>query len=182
MKEKKKKPQIVFIPKGLGAHPLVNVYKGLVLRCCDPTNPKFHLYGGRGIKVAERWLGVDGFKNFLEDVGGSRPDETQTKKGRPVWTLERKDNNGPYSLENVMWATASQQNQNKRVSSLIKNTKPHPPRVRCYLVLVGQESILCRSDGQPWLSNDLAHAKHWARVHKGRVVGLKHFLDLRKVA
>jgi hypothetical protein len=76
-------------------------------RCLDPKNNRFKLYGGRGIKVCERWKK---FKNFLLDMG-DRPS--------PKHSIERKDNEGNYEPGNCEWATAKAQASNTRNNVLI---------------------------------------------------------------
>lgn len=76
-------------------------------RCTNPKNHKFADYGGRGIRVCDRWLSFD---NFLADMG-PRPS--------PQHSLERKENSGNYEPSNVRWATAKEQANNTRGNRLI---------------------------------------------------------------
>lgn len=86
-------------------HPLYTTYKLLKYRCLNPKSKDFKNYGGRGITICERWLGVTGFSNFCEDMG-----EKPTKKH----SIDRMDNNKGYEKNNCRWATASEQNLNTR--------------------------------------------------------------------
>ena len=75
--------------------------------CLCPSVKGFEHYGGRGIRICERW---DSFQNFLDDMG-ERP------KGL---TLDRIDVNGNYEPSNCRWATPSQQSENRRMTVFIE--------------------------------------------------------------
>lgn len=87
-------------------HPDYWLYASMKKRCYCETFKAYHCYGGRGIRVCERWLeprGV-GFRNFLKDMG-PRPEGL---------TLERRDTDGDYTPSNCVWATMKDQGNNRR--------------------------------------------------------------------
>jgi hypothetical protein len=82
-------------------------------RCFNPNAPNYHLYGGRGITVCDRWK--DSFENFLQDMG-ERPEGT---------TLDRINPFQSYTPDNCRWATPTQQNNNKRSNYLRRTHVKH---------------------------------------------------------
>ena len=70
-------------------------------RCNNPKSSGYKNYGGRGIKICERW---GSFFNFLQDIG-KKPDGL---------TLDRKDVDGDYTPSNCRWASIQDQNNNRR--------------------------------------------------------------------
>jgi len=89
------------------------VWRMMLDRCRNPNNQAYKNYGGRGIKVCERW---QSFENFLADMGD-----------RPVgYQIDRIDNDGDYEPGNCRWATVEQQLNNTRTNvNLTLNGETH---------------------------------------------------------
>ena len=89
---------------GATKHELYGTWQNMLNRCRNKNNSQFNDYGGRGIKVCDRWKGTDGFWTFVADMG-DRP---------PGYTLDRIDVDGDYCRENCRWADRHTQNLNTR--------------------------------------------------------------------
>lgn len=85
-----------------------NSWRGMKNRCSDPAFIHYDRYGGRGIKVCERWLT---FENFLADMG---------PKPTPKHSIERKDNDKDYEPGNCVWATGMEQSENKSNTKIVE--------------------------------------------------------------
>jgi hypothetical protein len=87
--------------------PTYQSWRHIFQRCYNPKHNAYNRYGGRGIKVCDRWL--ESYENFLLDMGE-----------RPIGMyLDRIDNNGDYTPENCRWATPKEQARNKRNNHLL---------------------------------------------------------------
>lgn len=87
---------------GITNTPIYHVWENIIARCTNQQHPNWKDYGGRGITVCERWLDFMGFYN---DVAPTY---------QAGLTIERKDNNAGYCLENCRWIPQSEQILNTR--------------------------------------------------------------------
>lgn len=87
------------IEHGLRNLPEYASWNNMRARCANPKNTHWKYYGGRGIKVCERW---DSFLAFLDDMG-------RMPEG---YTLERKNNDGDYEPSNCVWILKAEQMKN----------------------------------------------------------------------
>jgi len=85
--------------------PVYRRWRAMINRCSNPNVKSFPDYGGRGIKVCERW---SSFEAFFEDMG-LPPDGHE---------IERMDNDGDYCPENCTWATRDAQ-MNNRTNNIV---------------------------------------------------------------
>jgi hypothetical protein len=83
-------------------------WRNLIARCYNRRNTRYASYGGRGIRVCDRWR--DSFSNFREDMG----------QCPPGCSIDRIDNNGNYEASNCRWATRIQQARNKTTTRIIE--------------------------------------------------------------
>lgn len=77
------------------------IWRGMRARCLYKCHPSYPWYGGKGIKVCERW---SNFENFLRDMG---------KAPGPGYSIERKRTSGDYEPSNCYWLHRKKQNRNK---------------------------------------------------------------------
>lgn len=98
-----------FNKKPIKDYRLRNLWSGMKQRCYNPKNLRYNCYGGRGIKVCERWLD---YYNFQEDMYESYLEHV-AEFGEKDTTLDRIDVNGNYCKENCKWSTKKEQANNK---------------------------------------------------------------------
>jgi len=99
-------------------------YIGMKKRCYNPNDEAYDSYGGRGVRVCDRWL--ESFENFLEDMG-----EKPINK-----TLDRIKDALIYSKNTCQWSTRSQQNENRRAYGESKFRGVHKTKSGKYAALI----------------------------------------------
>jgi len=112
------------------------VWTGIKTRCFNSNEKTWEYYGGRGITVCDRWLGENGFANFLEDVG-ERPSSRHS--------IEREDVNGNYEPDNCTWATKKEQMLNRQNTiRILHKGELIPLKTACAMEGVNYYSARCR--------------------------------------
>lgn len=91
----KRKWQRAYADRMKAEYPEWTTWKGMKMRCSDTRHKDYGLYGGKGVKVCERWKEHGkGFLSFIADMG-RRPNKD--------YDLDRVDSDGDYCVENCRW-------------------------------------------------------------------------------
>jgi len=86
-----------------------NSYNAMKARCYNPLDKRYQRYGGRGIAVCARWL--ESFNNFIEDMG---------MQPTAMHSIERKNGDMGYEPGNCVWATKTEQANNRSNNTVIE--------------------------------------------------------------
>lgn len=106
------------LPDAASAVAEYRAWRSMVARCCSSSCAAYPYYGGRGIKVCDRWR--ESFSAFLADMG-RRPSEQHS--------IDRINNDGNYEPGNCRWATWTEQARNRRSNVLIEHNGETLPLV-----------------------------------------------------
>ena len=120
------------IKHGMVGKPVYYVWQAMLQRCKNPKHPKFHIYGGKGITVDEKWKTFEG---FWEDM------EVGFEEGL---SIDRKDSGLGYNKDNCRWITLSQNSS---------ETTKRKPVVQLRKVLVPEKHFV---EVQAWESSQKA--------------------------
>jgi hypothetical protein len=116
-----------------------NIWKGIKYRCLNPHFVQYSDYGGRGIKVCDRWMK---FENFRDDMWESYLQHIKIH-GEDNTSIDRWPNvNGNYEPSNCRWSTDQLQHIHKRSSVVSTDPKEHK-KLKIYLDIVMRNYALC---------------------------------------
>lgn len=88
-------------------------WKGMKQRCYNTKGKKYHIYGGKGIRVCDRWL--NSFSNFIQDMG---------KRPTNDYSLDRINPEGNYEPSNCRWITKSENSSRGTVNRNLIHGNP----------------------------------------------------------
>lgn len=122
--------------------PTYRSWKAMKNRCIRKADKQWKDYGGRGIKVCEKWMK---FSGFLEDMG-TRPEGT---------TIDRINNDGDYEPANCRWADLSSQRRNRSDNRLVEyHGKKMPLVSACELAGLPYDTVRTRLDRYGWTESE----------------------------
>lgn len=134
-----KKESVSNLKHGLSRTSVYKVWHAIVQRCYNPNCKVYKNYGQRGIFLSDDWRK---FETFYDQFGKNKP-----YKG----TIDRIDNDGPYSLENCQWISIADQQKNKRTVKL----RPYKGTLVCAKTFF-RENKIPKSSGYFYLDKGMS--------------------------
>jgi len=135
-----------------GGHgtPEYRSWREMKRRCYNSSYREYHLYGGRGIAICDRWR--TSFTNFLADMG---------PKPSPLHSIDRLDNDGNYEPDNCRWTTPMEQGQNTRKARLLThNGKTLSIRAWARKLGIAHQTLISRL-AKGWPPEKVFSSKHY---------------------
>lgn len=130
-----------------GKNRLYRIWCNMKNRCNDPHNPKYHIYGGKGIKVCEPW---NDFVSFQNDMESSYLEHVKIHGERNT-TIDRIDSNLDYNPDNCRWATYTIQGNNTSATRKIEfNGETHTLREWSNITGISKKNLGCRIFDYHW--------------------------------
>ena len=129
---------------------LYKVYRNMVSRCYCKNSQSYHNYGGRGIKICDKWTGKHGFENFYD---WSMKNGYDYNADFGQCTIDRMDVDGDYCPDNCRWTDLKTQANNKRPRNEWKQRElktwtigdiTKPRKEWCIMYGIGLETVLYR--------------------------------------
>lgn len=125
--------------------PLYKLWQNMKRRCDSPNIPTYKYYGARGIRVCDRWLSFENFKNDMSP----RPDGM---------TLDRIDSLGDYCPENCRWISIQDQQRNRRSNRKIEYAGKQYGTVAEFIEELGLKNSVVRSRlARGWSPEDIVN-------------------------
>jgi len=94
---------------------IYNIWADMKTRCTNKKEKNYKNYGGRGVKICDKWLSFNG---FYDDMGKSFEQHNKKFPGKNT-SLDRIDFNGNYEPSNCKWSTILEQANNKTTNVLV---------------------------------------------------------------
>lgn len=133
---------------GMSNTRLFRIWVGMKQRCTNKNNKKYKIYGERGIKVSEEWLGENGFENFKNWSNNNG----YTDK----LTIDRINVNGNYEPNNCRWVTAKEQANNTRSTIFITYNGETKPASEWAEIIGIRQDTLTRRKRMGWSDENVS--------------------------
>lgn len=131
---------------------LYGIYAGIKSRCYNPNREKYQIYGARGIKICDEWLGPNGYANFR---GWAINNGYDPEAPKGACTIERINVDGDYCPENCKWASVKEQANNRRSSRFLEcDGEIHTLAQWQEITGIGGRTIQVRIDKLHWTTEE----------------------------